>query len=130
MCLLGLSISHHILKGNSFMKFQFCYCPPICMFSHKGLNEKIGIIHEKSLRLNFNGNQTPLDKIPDTLNEKGNSSITHWQSAKKFYRYLSSYHSTITNFAFYLTQNAYNLYNLYLFISGVIKSYHLLKSLG
>ena len=84
----------------------------------------------KSLRLNFNDNQTPLDKIPDTLNEKGNFSITYWQSAKKFYRYLSSYHSTITNFAFYLTQNAYNLYNLYLFIAGVIKNYNLLNSLG
>ena len=55
---------------NSFMNSQLSYCPLIWMFTSKGMNEKINRIHEKSLRLDLNDNQSTLDEMLNTLNEK------------------------------------------------------------
>ena len=40
------------------------------MFTSKVLNKKINRIHEKSLRLVLNDNQSTSDEMLDTLNEK------------------------------------------------------------
>ena len=40
------------------------------MFTSKVLSKKINRIHEKSLRLVLNDNQSTLDEMLDTLNEK------------------------------------------------------------
>ena len=48
---------------NSFIKYQFNYCPPVWMFHDRVLNSKLNLIHEKELRLVCKGSEAKCEKL-------------------------------------------------------------------
>ena len=82
------------------------------MFTSKRLNKKINRI-QKSLRLVLNDNQSTLDEMFDTLNEKTihQQCIDHLLS--EVYKFLIGYSPDIMDDVFHLRQNTYNLQNFH-----------------
>ena len=104
---------------NSFIKSQFSYHPLIWMFTSKGLNRKINRFHEKSLRLILNDNQSTVDEMLDTLNEKTTLQQCIDRLLTEVYKFLNGCSPDIMNEVFHLRQNTYNLRNFHAFAIDV-----------
>ena len=60
---------------KSFVTFQFSYCPLICMFHSRRLNNKINSTHERALRVRYQDNMSTFQEL---LNKDNSVSIYHW----------------------------------------------------
>ena len=98
------------------------------MFTSKGLNKNIIRFHEKSLRLILNDNQSTLDEMLHTLNEK----TTHHRCTDRLltevYKFLNGCSPDIINEVFYLKQKSYNLRNFHAFVTDVPRNNCMLSS--
>ena len=59
---------------KSFVTFQFSYCPLICMFHSRRLNNKINSTHERALRITY---QDIASIFQELLNKDNSVSIRH-----------------------------------------------------
>ena len=59
---------------KSFVTSQFSYCPLICMFHSRRLNNKINSIHERALRIAYQDNTSAFQEL---LNKDNSVSIHH-----------------------------------------------------
>ena len=89
------------------------------MFTSKGLNRKINRFHEKSLRLILNDNQSTVDEMLDTLNEKTTLQQCIDRLLTEVYKFLNGCSPDIMNEVFHLRQNTYNLRNFHAFAIDV-----------
>ena len=64
---------------NTFFSSQFAYCPLICMFHNRTLNDRINNLQERALRLVHNDNTFSFYK----LLQKDNSFTIHHQNIQK-----------------------------------------------
>ena len=59
---------------NAFFKAQFNYCPVICMFHSRSLNNKINRPHERCLRISYNDKRSTFEEL---LPKENSVSVDH-----------------------------------------------------
>ena len=112
----------HILI-NAFFKAQFNYCPAVWMFHSRSLNNKINQLHERCLRIIYNGKHSNFEE----LLVKDNSVSIHHNNihtlAIEIYKVANSICPDIMNDIFNLRENThYNLRHTSQFLVDPIHS--------
>ena len=95
---------------KAFIEFQFNYCPLICMFHWRIMNNKINCIHERALRLVYSDHVYSFDE----LLKKDQSFYIHDRNiqslAKELYKSFQGLSPSIMKNVFHLKTNIpYNL---------------------
>ena len=97
---------------NAFITSQFSYCPLVCMFHSRTLNNRINKIHEKALRLVYK-NET-FSSFDDLLKKEKSMSI-HQKNlqilATEIYKTKNDLGPKIMKDTFHFTQKPYNFKN-------------------
>ena len=60
-----MSLNKRRLLMKTFVKSQFNYCPLICMFHSRRLNNKIKNVHEKALRIVYSDYKSTCQELLD-----------------------------------------------------------------
>ena len=58
-----LSLSKKKILMNSFFKSQFSYCPLVCMFHTRIMNNKINRLHERCMRLTYGDKTSSFEEL-------------------------------------------------------------------
>ena len=58
-----MNVSKKGIIIKSFTESQFGYCPLIWMFHSRGLNNKINRVHERALRITYNGKSSSYGEL-------------------------------------------------------------------
>ena len=69
-----LSLGHRRTLMKAFIESQFAYCPLIWMFCQRSSNNRINHLHETTLRIVYNDNESTFD---DLLKKDNSVSIHH-----------------------------------------------------
>ena len=68
-----MELTQRNVLTKTFIKYQFIYCPLICMLHSRTLNNRINNIHERALRLTYKDNKSSFKQ----LLEKDHSVTVH-----------------------------------------------------
>ena len=66
-----LSLEHKTSLMKAFIESQFAYCPLIWMFCQRSSNTRINHLHERTLRIVYNDNESTFEdllKRDDSIN--------------------------------------------------------------
>ena len=102
---------------NSFIKGQFNYCPLIWMFCSRSCNSMINRIHQRSLKLIYNDNDTSFENLLMKANEV-NIHVTNLQRLMThMYKCVNNLAPPISRDTFIPRQNPHNIRNFREFCS-------------
>ena len=94
---------------KAFIESQFGYCPLVCMFHSRSLNNKINLIHKRALRITYNEKPSSFQN----LLEKDNSVTRHRRNIKilatETYKFLQGLYPPLMNEIFVERNNNYSL---------------------
>ena len=94
---------------KAFIESQFGYCPLVWMFHSRSLNNKINRIHERALKIAYNGKSSSFQN----LLEKKNSVTIHHRNIKilatETYKFLQGLSLTLINEIFVERNNSHSL---------------------
>ena len=106
-----LNTNQKTLLFNSFIIGQFNYCPLVCMFCSRNRNTSINKIHERSLRLIHDDNDTSFQDLL-ALSLQSNIHVRNLQLLMtEVYKYLNGYSPPIMGNIFKVRSSNYNLRN-------------------
>ena len=82
---------------KAFIESKFGYCPLVCMFHSRSLNNKINLIHKRALRITYNEKPSSFQN----LLEKDNSVTRHRRNIKilatETYKFLQGLYPPLMN---------------------------------
>ena len=106
-----LTQDQKLLLLNSVVKSQFSYCPLICMFTSRYLNNALNSIHGRALRLIYNDYELTFDRILEDNNQKSIHQKNIESLAIEIYKFQVGLTPPIMSDLFVTRENNYNLTN-------------------
>ena len=117
-----MSLKKKKLLMNAFITSQFNYCPLVWMCHSRALNTRINKIHERALRIVYNDDISPFDRL---LEKSGSVSIHHRNLqllAVEVYKILHDLSPSFMSELFKPSNTKYNLRNGNSLVSNNIKT--------